>query len=338
MKAKTVLSQIVIFFLLTSCSNDSKGFLGLFKIEEEINLETINEAYVDSVGRPEIIFSHNKNILIADPIMPKLLLNYNASDKTITRIFQKGLGRTELCSIHNIGHGRNNEEVFIYDLTAHSVYFLSPFTQCVEKDVQIKPERFCDVAYDNDLAFFLAIGEDKRFGLRYNNAISYFGDNISLDGLTPKVVSNILQGLCLLSSTNKKITWFSVYGDILEIYDYSNIDSIKLVKSHVSRLPLYDRYNGAMDIKSNFGIQSVTTDDNYIYAVYNGKTLQEMVQNKEEAFYTDMILVFDWNGNPIKVLKLNGLIRSITYDKIGNQIICIGLNDDSDNAIYSIPL
>lgn len=324
-----------LYVTLFSCTNKD-GYNEIFKKKQNVSLNLLENKYIYSLGRPEIIFFHKNNVFLADPIQSQLLFRYNAENDSISHLLSKGQGKNEIYKISNIGKGRTDGEIYISDIITRSVYFLSCKTEDIIKDSLVFPKQFCDVVYDQDKTFFLLVGDKKRFAIRVNNTIDYFGDNIELNGVNDKSVNKILQGSCVLSSVNKKIAQFSAYGDIFQIYDYNNIDNIGLVKSYKGIPPLYYKDDGAMHINTIFGIQSVITDDKHIYALYNGKTLKEMMNDKEVAFFSNKILVFNWFGEPVKQLILNQPIRSITYDETNNQILCLGLNKEGDNAIYCL--
>lgn len=73
--------------------------------------------------------------------------------------------------------------------------------------------------------------------------------------------------------------------------------------------------------------------------MYNEKTLLEIMQNnREQAFFADKILVWDWQGNACKMLHLNKQVKSITYSPSENIILCLGLDSDLDYALYGFPV
>lgn len=335
---KNTLLFICILCLFSSCENKQEGFVHIFKTKENIRLNELHGSFLDSLGRPETILSYGNNLFFVEPILPELLLRYDFEKESISHLLPKGQGANEATYIQTIGKGRNSDEIFACDPLTRTIHFISLTNGKTVKDSMLLPNQFCDVAYDKNLAFFLTVGSPKRFGLRKDNKIIPFGENVPLKELNTKVVSKMLQGPCLLSAENKRIVWFSIYGDIMEIYDYNNIDNIALVKSCVARLPSYNHSNGAMSTETVMGVQSVTTDDTYIYALYSGQTLKEMMKEEESAIFTNTIFVFDWNGNPIKNITLNMPVRSITYDKKSNRILGLGLDNDFDNTIYDIPI
>lgn len=63
-----------------------------------------------------------------------------------------------------------------------------------------------------------------------------------------------------------------------------------------------------------------------IFVLFNGKLIDE-----EGSSLTNKILVFDWNGNPLKVYLLNQDIFAFTVDAINKKIYGI-----SDNPEYHI--
>lgn len=74
----------------------------------------------------------------------------------------------------------------------------------------------------------------------------------------------------------------------MEIYNYSDINQIKLELSNVICPPVFASASmeaGVMDPKTKLSVSSVVSDGKYIYALYNEKTLLEIMQNnREQAF------------------------------------------------------
>ncbi|MCI1682559.1 MAG: hypothetical protein LKI39_08400 [Bacteroides sp.] len=72
------------------------------------------------------------------------------------------------------------------------------------------------------------------------------GENLCIANIPSEVVSRTLQGPCCLSSKRKRIVWFSIYGDAMEIYDYSNLNKIKVITSKLICPPVFDMAGGVI--------------------------------------------------------------------------------------------
>ncbi|MCI1682560.1 MAG: TolB-like 6-bladed beta-propeller domain-containing protein [Bacteroides sp.] len=93
-----------------------------------------------------------------------------------------------------------------------------------------------------------------------------------------------------------------------------------------------------MDRKTKLSVASVTSDDDYIYALYNGHVLEDAVGSRDDILLSNKLLVFDWEGTPCMAIKLDRPIKSITYDKKEHLILALGLNEKKDFALYSFPI
>lgn len=69
-----------------------------------------------------------------------------------------------------------------------------------------------------------------------------------------------------------------------------------------------------------FGFCDLTTSDEYIFALYSGRTYR---QYKGDVDKGRTILVFDWNGTHIRTYHLPNSCSSITYDKASNTIYAL---------------
>ena len=92
-------------------------------------------------------------------------------------------------------------------------------------------------------------------------------------------------------------------------------------------LPAFSRDNIA-------GFGAVDCDDNYVYALYSGRTV-----NTHQALFSrcEHLFVYDWDGNPIKHYILDiPLFNSISYDK---EKKCIyGLAENPEGVLIAYQL
>lgn len=332
-------SLFLLLIIICSCENKPQVFLDLFSnnISKKI---VIQEIPTDSLSMPEAILSDGDYLVFLEPSLPQLLTFYDCEKKTFSHGLNKGQGADEAISVQTIGSAKNKGEIYASDLANQSVFLLSldDSIKKVRKDSINIVARFCEVAYDDELAFFLLVGDEKRFLMKANGQLNKVGENIIIPDISSEIVSQTLQGPCTISSKNKRIAWFSVYGDVMEIYDYSNLSNITLVQSHVCSLPIFNGNDGALNFKTKLSVSSVTSDNNYIYALYNERSLEQAAQNRAQAFFSKKILLFDWNGNPRFIVELDRPVKSITCDKKRNMILCLGLNDDLEFAVFGFPI
>lgn len=333
-------SLFLLLIIMCSCENKPQIFLDLFSNSISKKVVIQESIPTDSLSMPEAILSTGDYLVFLEPSSPQLLTFYDCEKKIFSHGLNKGQGGNEAISVQTIGVAKNMREVYASDLATQSIFLLSPNDSIkkVRKDSINIEARFCEVAYDDELAFFLLVGDEKRFMMKANGQSNKVGENIIIPNISPEIVSQTLQGPCTISSKNKRIAWFSVYGDVMEIYDYSDLNNVALVKSHICSLPVFNSSDGALNFQTKLSVSSVTSDDNYIYALYNERSLEQAAQNRAQAFFSKKILLFDWNGNPRFIVELDRPVKSITYDKRRNMILCLGLNDDLEFAVFGFPV
>ena len=81
------------------------------------------------------------------------------------------------------------------------------------------------------------------------------------------------------------------------------------------------------------GFCNVECDDNYIYALYSGRTPNS---HGELSHHCENILVYDWAGNPIKRYILDVPLWSRGYDSEKNCIYGIAYNPEGGFIEYQL--
>ncbi|NOU62025.1 BF3164 family lipoprotein [Marinifilum caeruleilacunae] len=136
----------------------------------------------------------------------------------------------------------------------------------------------------------------------------------------------LFQGFLKVKEGSNRFVFATNCSEILEINEILH-DSIQEIKKYHYRLPdfLMSKNRVVKRKESIMGYCCLEASDEYIFALYTEKTLKEYMSN---PFVADNILVFDWNGKPIKRFKLDIGLNSIAYDKDSKSIIGIGLSDE----------
>lgn len=125
----------------------------------------------------------------------------------------------------------------------------------------------------------------------------------------------------------------------LDFIEVSN-DTISIINSIKLGAPKFDPMNDGkfyrvMPKDDNIiGYIDIAAGDEYVYALYTDKKI--ISENGEgEAFRSDLILLFDWNGQPIKKLKLTREAYYITVNERLGKLYAAVLNDDAGFTITS---
>lgn len=82
------------------------------------------------------------------------------------------------------------------------------------------------------------------------------------------------------------------------------------------------------------GFIAATSDENYIYTLYSGKSMNvNSVKELTNAFLSNVVYVFDWEGRPIKKYQLDEEVRSITIDQKDNVLYAASYKNDNPQLI-----
>lgn len=105
-----------------------------------------------------------------------------------------------------------------------------------------------------------------------------------------------------ITSQNELNMIFKFHG---ELGDYkSDGDGINSISAAISKFS-----------KTKF-IDSYCTQ-NYIYLLYSNRAIENKINN---PYLADRVLVFDWDGKPVKILNLDAEVNSIAVDEIDQYL------------------
>lgn len=143
------------------------------------------------------------------------------------------------------------------------------------------------------------------------------------------------QSLMCIQPGGKRTALATRYGEILQIYEWDLIkktaDEICCINEFAPKLTT-NEINGTPNFRPNnetkWGYLSIDATDKYIFALYSGR-----IQNEENAFHLgNEVHVFDWDGKPLYLLRLdcegtsiavkdNRLFILAEYADMGNDIV-----------------
>lgn len=84
------------------------------------------------------------------------------------------------------------------------------------------------------------------------------------------------------------------------------------------------------------GYLDICATEQYIYALYTDKKMYN--NGVRNSFNSDLIFVFDWNGNPITKYKISKEAYYITVDEISRKMYAVVKNESKGWSIicYSV--
>lgn len=208
---------------------------------------------------------------------------------------------------------------------------------------QFKIPRNIDMLVSLDGNRFVASGIfiEARYAMFTKNdtAAHFFGDFPEFMENEAKIINtskSMFHQVCFgINRIQKK--YISCSGHVLEVFDYS--DSQKVPQLLFQKLiTAYDYWGSdnpdAVRVestgKTQSGVKKIFAGENRIYLLYDPNRYRELKENEKPR--PDILLVYDWEGKPVKRFDLDTQIREFCIDEKTNTLYCI--IDNPDPALF----
>lgn len=146
----------------------------------------------------------------------------------------------------------------------------------------------------------------------------------------------LFQGNFTNNLDKSRIAFATRSSPVLDILSFED-NKIQLIKRiQGSNLPVFASENSGtmigatLDNSNVWGFLSITSSDSYLYVLYSGK------RTDEEYQISDVVMVYDWDGNLIKRITLDQEVSEIVVD--GNDNYLIGYLDDGKSNLFQFNL
>lgn len=326
-----------------SCKSPISYLTDTFNDIQNIKLEPLLEYPNDSIGSPSHIHVTKDYIILVEPKLEQLLSAYHKHTHTFSRFLSKGRGPNEMIDIQQINPWIQTDNAFcVLHTFGNTSFVLSPQDSTYQITQKIYlPENSSTFACDSNLFIGVLYGKKNHFYLKNSDStFVHFGNFPQINNLSPAIISELMDGYCINSPKNKKFAWFSIYGDAFEIYDYSDVSNPILITQNISTLPIFsvkkirDEEHAVFSQETKIGVVSITSNNKYIFALYNKNTLKDIAKLKDDIFFSNQILVYNWDGSPIKILNLNENVKAISFDETNNSLLCIACDDNGPKILH----
>lgn len=332
-------------FCFLACKNNSHDSLNhLFSKTEDIIINDFNIGK-DNFAQIEGLQSNDSMIITLDYHSGESFSLYNSNrSKLIGRFGLIGQGPNEI-PLGTYGYVEGDNFFTYYEGTG---YLANYKISSLEKDLNSHPEYVVKYTLPDaqlsrivslDDSMFLGAGTyDSKFQYvlfdRESNVIDYAIDIFNADEIGfnhyHKFLSN--QGILRKNPANNKFVY--------SIYYSSNIDFIEVKNNKIFSLksirlkdpvfnPIQDNgLNRVIPSDDNFiGYLDISPTEEYIYALYTDRKIKD--NNKYNDYDSDIILVFDWDGNPIKRYKLSERVRHISVNERQKRLYVALIDDEN---------
>lgn len=255
---------------------------------------------------------------------------------------KRGEGPEELLDAENI---RLDSEGKLWTLDANksklSAWDSDHTTQTDQITLDKELMRVLDFTLYNDSVFFVPDYSGKyRFnkintcGEIINRYFSIPTDNrVDLPSLV--ALSQAWRAFMDYNPQNGVLAMVTQLGHVLEIYhpDSREIIAIKTGKYSEPQFNIKEGYTIPTGI---MGYSDVYVGDQYIYALFWGRSFEQMKQCNEKIEGGNQVEVFDLTGHPVKKYILDRNVSGIHIDEKNNQLIALDINSDEPVVLYEL--
>ncbi len=135
---------------------------------------------------------------------------------------------------------------------------------------------------------------------------------------------------------NKKVVAATQSFAVLSFLNYIDgliLEEYKQIKYYGPDFTLPERGGIAWSKDGQVGFCGLDCDDEFVYALYSGRTFEEYGMLSHNC---EHLLVYDWDGNPVKHYTLDIPLFSMKYDSEKNTIYGIGYNPEGIFVEYQL--
>lgn len=264
---------------------------------------------------------------------------FNNNDKdSLFRFINKGQGPNEVLHPMNLQY-INEDTLGVFDIMNMSYYHIP-----IEKNMEFinLNER---VHFENRFYHILKTAQNQYIGLSGENHLFVLLDSkgkiiksffeYPYKDKNEREINNSIrslayQGSIMANPSSTKCIYAPYNGDIIHFYDIKRND-ITLVRKLEKNYPDYIVNEGNSAIKKSTirGYVSIATTDSFVYALYCGKTLNKLLNEKnKDTMEGNILRIFDWNGYIKREINLDIPCKHIAVSHDDKTVWAIAAKPD----------
>ena len=294
--------------------------------------------------RPLNFIQINDSIFFIYDVKDNNLFNrINLSSLQTQRGVNKGQGPDEVLAPSNMMYKDN--QILVYDAIPKKMYEIictSDSTLASKEAFRINTETVILFRVHLLDSTFIATGPFGDFWLAEMNndgkvitSVDFPSWNETRD--IPKTALSTLYNTAWFANSpdNKKVVVATPNQGVLFFLNRTDagIKEYRQLKYYAPIFTITER-GGIVYSRDNVeGFMAVDCDNNYVYTIYSGRTFNSHGTQME---YCEHLLVYDWEGNPIKRYILDIPIYKMCYDKEKNCIYGLGENPEGVLIEYQL--
>jgi hypothetical protein len=259
--------------------------------------------------------------------------------KTVKRMVSRGRGPGEMLMLKFCSQ-TNKNQLWIFDPNQPGVHFID--NQVIMTDALYKPvaklrslDLFkidtCFVAsgfsvYNHRFRIFDSKGNTVDTCLHYQKPGIY-------QKIPDHIYSTGYQGWYTVHPDNNKFVFAAFFGCRFQIFDFVN-NTIQPKVDLFFWDPVLREENRVciLDRQSKMGFQNIDSNQQFIYALYSGKTKADHL----DELTCSHLLVFDWDGNPVKRYLLDTPLSSFCMNEAGTKLYGVAFTPETTIVQYDL--
>ncbi len=343
------MAHIKFLFLLSlsfvSCSDHKDKVLTAFKDEIKVSPNRVISLEDYDVLKPLDVLRVSNDYLIRDDKAYNLFAKVNFQTNTITKGIDKGNGPDEVNFITSVEQFK--DKILIYDTSKKMISAIdtnndSILTLKKEKTLNTQ-NRISMINYINNGLIGSGIFKDFWIGcfdeyaeiLKSSIAFPVFEETNRLTDVQKSVL--FINTLTAVHPHKNKFVAATMKCGVLSFCEIGREDIIreyKQIKYYPPQFSVVDDYgNIAYDKQYNVAFCDIDCSDEYVYVLYSGRSFET---HGLLNHHCEHLLVYNWNGTPIKHYKLEIPMFSMRYDNETKLIYGIGYNPEGVFLEYKL--
>lgn len=227
-------------------------------------------------------------------------------------------------------------------LVKKKLYFSIDSNQCRLTRIS-KVDDFCSSIETENFVICTLDSVDCRFKVedKRSGDCCFLGDYSLYENARTSGVG-LADGLLVVNGQQNRFAWFSNAG-VSWCVAFLDDKNTNIVYQKIFQEPEFEEMNGKDGLvavfsdKTVIGFTSVTASQDYIFAMFNGKSYSEVLRNpKKDNLLCNDMCVYDWDGNLLGNIKLNIETKDIYYNEDTDEMNLIGINSRGECQIFTI--
>lgn len=327
---------LITILLFNSCNEKISNYEALF--DKKQVTQCIPIEYPELLGIPMQIIKKDSLLIINDFKGDSLVQVFNLKNKELHKLISVGNGPNELISPLELQ--LVNDRLFIFCRQFFNVHSMSIHERSSFKTLFSLPAESSRFLYLTDSIILCSGYFDTRYAILNNKGekTDEFGDYPTYweNEKDIPISARAMFHQCGFSKHPNKPNFISYSSHIVEIYNYNTLNKYPdLIKKMQLNKYNYTYTTGNIlstkkgdDVER--GIIDAFCSEKYIYLLYDpNKENQETRKNSR-------ILIFDWNGNPIKIIDFDSFVEIFTINEDESIGFCITESPDYTLSYFKI--